>query len=43
MTNYDYEERNEEIDKILKNDILIEEKERIPSINSFTFNKGYKV
>lgn len=28
MTGYDYEERNEVIDNILKNDIIIEEKEK---------------
>lgn len=42
MTEYKYEERNNEIDKILENDIVIEEKKRIPSSDSFTFNKGYE-
>lgn len=43
MTGYNYEERNSEIDNILENDIVIEEKKRIPSSDSFTFNKGYEV
>ena len=43
MTDYKYEERNNEIDNILENDIVIEEKKRIPSNESFTFNKGYEV
>lgn len=43
MTQYNYKERNEEINNILKNEITIEEKEMIPSYDSFTFNKGYEV